>query len=118
MKAEPAPRGRSVLIVEDDPRTRDALVGVLTLLGFGSVPVASFVDPEIVERLERKMARTGYLPSESMATTFDLLRANDLIFNYVVSNLLMAPAMRRNWRQRGRWGRSCFCKSRSIWMRC
>ncbi|WP_243418096.1 PHA/PHB synthase family protein [Actinomycetospora cinnamomea] len=60
-----------------------------TLLDYSDPgPVSSFVDPEIVERLERKMARTGYLPSESMATTFDLLRANDLIFNYVGPNWL------------------------------
>ena len=41
MKAEPAPRGRSVLNVEDDPRTRAALVSVLTLMGFHTVSVAS-----------------------------------------------------------------------------
>lgn len=60
-----------------------------TLLDYSDPgPVASFVDPEIVERLERKMAKTGYLPAESMAGTFDLLRANDLIFNYVGPNWL------------------------------
>ena len=60
-----------------------------TLLDYSDPgPVASFVDREIVERLERKMSRTGYLPAESMATTFDLLRANDLIFNYVGPNWL------------------------------
>lgn len=64
-----------------------------TLLDYSDPgPVASFVDPEIVARLERKMARTGYLPSESMATTFDLLRANDLIFNYVGPNWLEGKA--------------------------
>ena len=34
------------------------------------------------------MAKTGYLPADSMAGTFDLLRANDLIFNYVGPNWL------------------------------
>jgi len=64
-----------------------------TLLDYSDPgPVTSFVDPEIVARLERKMARTGYLPSESMATTFDLLRANDLIFNYVGPNWLEGKA--------------------------
>lgn len=64
-----------------------------TLLDYSDPgPVASFVDPEIVERLERQMARTGYLPSESMATTFDLLRADDLIFNYVGPNWLEGKA--------------------------
>ena len=35
------------------------------------------------------MARQGYLEGREMATTFDLLRANDLIWNYVASNWLM-----------------------------
>ena len=35
------------------------------------------------------MARTGVMAGSQMATTFDVLRANDLIFNYVVSNWLM-----------------------------
>ena len=35
------------------------------------------------------MAKEGTLAGESMAGTFDILRANDLIFNYVVSNWLM-----------------------------
>jgi polyhydroxyalkanoate synthase len=64
-----------------------------TLLDYSDPgPVSSFVDPEIVERLERKMAKTGYLPAESMAGTFDLLRANDLIFNYVGPNWLEGKA--------------------------
>ena len=35
------------------------------------------------------MQREGVLEGASMAGTFDILRANDLIFNYVVSNWLM-----------------------------
>jgi polyhydroxyalkanoate synthase len=35
------------------------------------------------------MATTGVLDGAQMAGTFDMLRANDLIFNYVVSNWLM-----------------------------
>ena len=42
-----------------------------------------------VERLEKKMLKAGALEGETMAGTFDILRANDLIFNYVVSNWLM-----------------------------
>jgi polyhydroxyalkanoate synthase len=48
-----------------------------------------FTDEETVTKLERKMRRSGYLEGRDMAGTFDLLRANDLIFNYVVSNWLM-----------------------------
>src|SRR5258708_12257097 len=35
------------------------------------------------------MAREGVMSGSKMAATFDVLRANDLIFNYVVSNWLM-----------------------------
>src|SRR5918998_536428 len=35
------------------------------------------------------MRREGVLEGRSMAGTFDVLRANDLIFNYVVANWLM-----------------------------
>jgi polyhydroxyalkanoate synthase len=48
-----------------------------------------FTDRSTVDKLARKMAREGVLEGASMAGTFDILRANDLIFNYVVSNWLM-----------------------------
>ena len=48
-----------------------------------------FTDEATVRRLERQMRRRGYLDGAQMSGTFDLLRANDLIFNYVVSNWLM-----------------------------
>ena len=52
--------------------------------------LGAFTDAtKTVERLERQMARTGILEGSQMAGTFDILRANDLIFNYVVSNWLM-----------------------------
>ena len=51
--------------------------------------LGTFTDRETVERLEAKMARQGYLEGREMALTFDLLRANDLIWNYVASNWLM-----------------------------
>ena len=54
-----------------------------------------FTDKAAIERLEARMAETGYLDEVEMATTFDFLRANDLIWNYVSSGWLMgepAPA--------------------------
>ncbi len=48
-----------------------------------------FTDVATIERLERRMRRRGYLQGGDMAGTFDALRANDLIFNYVASNWLM-----------------------------
>ena len=64
-----------------------------TLLDYSDPgPVASFVHPDIVDRLERQMQSTGYLEANSMAGTFDLLRANDLIFNYIGPNWLEGKA--------------------------
>ena len=48
-----------------------------------------FTDEGTVSRLEKQMASSGQLEGKSMASTFDVMRANDLIFNYVVSNWLM-----------------------------
>jgi polyhydroxyalkanoate synthase subunit PhaC len=78
--------------VRGDDRV-NSLTLLNTMLDYSEVgPVSSFVSPEIVERLERSMKQTGYLPAESMATTFDLLRANDLIFNYIGPNWLEGKA--------------------------
>jgi polyhydroxyalkanoate synthase len=51
--------------------------------------LGAFTDEETVALLERHMARAGLLPSSRMARTFSLLRANDLVFSYVVNNWLM-----------------------------
>jgi poly[(R)-3-hydroxyalkanoate] polymerase subunit PhaC len=48
-----------------------------------------FCDPEMVRRLEEAMSRRGFLEASRMAGTFDWLRDNDLIWNYVVSNWYM-----------------------------
>ena len=61
-----------------------------TLVDFSEPGVLGcFTDPKSVQGLERKMARKGYLEGREMALAFDLLRANDLIWNYVASNWLM-----------------------------
>nr|WP_239028244.1 alpha/beta fold hydrolase [Pseudonocardia acidicola] len=61
-----------------------------TLLDFTEPgPLGVFTDEKTVQRLERSMARDGYLPSESMKTTFDLLRATDLVWNYVVNDWML-----------------------------
>ena len=75
-------------------RTGDDRVGSLTLLNTlldYSQPgvLGTFTDEKTIARLERQMAAKGLLEGSQMATTFDLLRANDLIFSYVVSNWLM-----------------------------
>ena len=61
-----------------------------TLLDYSEPGVlGTFTDEKTVARLERQMAEKGVLEGSQMAGTFDILRANDLIFNYVVSSWLM-----------------------------
>ena len=48
-----------------------------------------FIDEEQLATLEEIMARRGYLDGAEMATTFNLLRANDLIWSFVVNNYLL-----------------------------
>jgi polyhydroxyalkanoate synthase subunit PhaC len=61
-----------------------------TLLDYSEPGVlGAFTDEKTVARLERQMAAKGVLEGSQMAGTFDILRANDLIFSYVVSNWLM-----------------------------
>jgi polyhydroxyalkanoate synthase len=61
-----------------------------TLLDYSEPGVlGAFTDEKTVARLERQMAAKGVLEGRQMAGTFDILRANDLIFSYVVSNWLM-----------------------------
>jgi polyhydroxyalkanoate synthase len=61
-----------------------------TLLDFSDPGVLGILtDAQTVSKLEQEMAATGFLPAEKMATTFDLLRANDLVWNYAVNNWLM-----------------------------
>ncbi len=48
-----------------------------------------FVDEEQLADLERQMAEKGYLEGAHMATTFNMLRANDLIWSFVVNNYLL-----------------------------
>jgi len=48
-----------------------------------------FIDEAQVAALEKKMAERGYLEGGEMANTFNLLRANDLIWTFVINNYLL-----------------------------
>ena len=72
----------------------DNRIGSITLLNTMldySEPgvLGAFTDDKTVARLEAEMTKKGYLDGSQMAGTFDLLRANDLIFSYVVSGWLL-----------------------------
>ena len=48
-----------------------------------------FIDEEQLKALEDKMNKRGYLDGSEMASTFNMLRANDLIWSFVVNNYLL-----------------------------
>jgi polyhydroxyalkanoate synthase subunit PhaC len=48
-----------------------------------------FIDEKQVENLEKKMNERGYLEGSEMAGTFNMLRANDLVWSFVVNNYLL-----------------------------
>ncbi len=48
-----------------------------------------FIDEEQLKSLEARMKQKGYLEGSAMATTFNMLRANDLIWSFVVNNYLL-----------------------------
>jgi len=47
-----------------------------------------FVDEARLAALDESMARTGYLEGYKMANAFNMLRPNELIWNYVVNNYM------------------------------
>ena len=48
-----------------------------------------FIDEDQLASVEEAMSKKGYLEGSEMATTFNMLRANDLIWSFVVNNYLM-----------------------------
>jgi polyhydroxyalkanoate synthase len=47
-----------------------------------------FVDEERVKQLEEHMKSQGYLEASRMATAFNMLRSNDLVWPYIVNNYM------------------------------
>ncbi len=61
-----------------------------TMLDYGEPgELGLFIDEEQISALENRMKDQGYLEGSSMATTFNLLRANDLIWSFYVNNYLL-----------------------------
>ena len=48
-----------------------------------------FIDEAQVANLAKKMNERGYLEGSEMANTFNLLRANDLVWSFVINNYLL-----------------------------
>ena len=62
----------------------------VTLVDFTEVgDMAVFIDEEQLTSLEKRMEERGYLEAQDMAMSFNMLRANDLIWSFVVNNYLL-----------------------------
>ncbi|MDA5194116.1 PHA/PHB synthase family protein [Govanella unica] len=48
-----------------------------------------FVDDEQIANMQATMDEKGFLDGHTMATTFNMLRSNDLIWSFVINNYLM-----------------------------
>lgn len=61
-----------------------------TLMDFEkSGELSVFVDDEQIKSLENKMSKEGYLDGRDMSMSFNMLRANDLIWSFVVNNYML-----------------------------
>ncbi len=77
------------LTAQNDDRIRTATY-LVTLVDFTDVgDMAVFIDEEQLAVLEKRMRRRGYLEGHDMALAFNMLRANDLIWSFVISNYLL-----------------------------
>jgi polyhydroxyalkanoate synthase subunit PhaC len=62
----------------------------VTLTEFTDVgDMAVFIDEQQLSSLEKRMEERGYLDANDMAVSFNMLRANDLIWSFVVNNYLL-----------------------------
>jgi polyhydroxyalkanoate synthase len=80
------------LASKKDHRVKSATFFV-SLLDFSQPgELGVFIDEAQVANLEKKMNERGYLEGSEMAGTFNLLRANDLVWSFVVNNYLLGKA--------------------------
>ncbi|MGA2127948.1 MAG: class I poly(R)-hydroxyalkanoic acid synthase [Xanthobacteraceae bacterium] len=77
------------LAAKDDDRIRSATY-LVTLVDFTDAgDMAVFIDEQQLASLEKRMDARGYLEADDMAASFNMLRANDLIWSFVVNNYLL-----------------------------
>ena len=80
------------MTVKRDSRIKSATYFV-TMVDFKEAGELSvFIDEEQLHALEERMEKKGYLEARDMHTTFNMLRANDLIWSFVVNNYLLGKS--------------------------
>jgi polyhydroxyalkanoate synthase subunit PhaC len=116
--------GAAYLTAAGDDRVR-SLTLLNTLLDYREPGVLGmFINAESVDAVDEMMSEKGYLDATAMAHTFDAMRANDLIWNYVASGWLMgepppdfdllawnADSTRMPARMHGEYLRECYMEN-------
>jgi len=75
--------------IKEDKRVA-SITYLTTLVDFADAgEISVFIDDTQLDALESRMSERGYLDASEMATTFNMLRANDLIWSFVVNNYLL-----------------------------
>ncbi len=78
--------------VKGDQRIKSATF-MTTLIDFSDPgDLGVFVDQEQLNHLEEKMNSKGYHDGKDMAMTFNMLRANDLIWSFYINNYLLGKS--------------------------
>lgn len=82
--------------LEQNEKEKKRLPGIqcttflVTLLDFSDAgDISVFIDDNQLNAVEERMNDQGFLDAQTMATTFNLLRANDLIWSFVINNYLL-----------------------------
>jgi polyhydroxyalkanoate synthase len=77
------------MTAKDDDRV-NSITFFTTMVDFEEAgELGVFIDDEQLTALEERMDRDGYLDGSAMSTTFNMMRANDLIWSFVVNNYLL-----------------------------
>ena len=82
--------GLAVLTARKQQKRVASATYFVALVDFTDVgEVRVFIDEAQLAALDEKMKGTGYLDAKDLYTTFNMLRANDLIWSFVVNNYLL-----------------------------
>ncbi len=77
------------LAAKDDQRVKSAICFACMTDFSEPGELEVFIDEELITLLEKQMGERGYLDGSQMAGVFSMLRANDLIWYFVVNNYLL-----------------------------
>ena len=77
------------VLAKQGKRPAATLTLLTTLLEFSEVgEIRVYIDEQFVEKREKQLAKGGLVPGGELAGAFSSLRANDLVWPYVVNNYL------------------------------